>query len=260
MEPIVSMRIAIFVAAILAAPAAAETPSFGALAAVSSGVPAPPLVKRDARDDVRSGKSAGRAVRTFRDCSECPAMVALPGGGLLIGSPESEPGRHGNEGPQRQLQIEAFAVSETEITRRQFRTFLDATHRQVEPGCDTHGDGTDGNWDHMPSASWSDPGFSQTDNHPVVCVTWQDARDYAAWVATRTGQPYRLLTEAEWEYAARAGTAGAFYWGDDEDAACRYANGGDRSLPRALPTWSIAIARAQREGEMKGVLVTNDER
>jgi formylglycine-generating enzyme required for sulfatase activity len=186
-------------------------------------------------------------------------MVALPGGGLLIGSPDSEPGRHGNEGPQRQLQIAPFAVSETEITRGQFRAFLRATHRQVEPGCDTHGDGTDGNWDHVPSASWSDPGFAQTDDHPVVCVTWQDARDYAAWVAARTGQPYRLLTEAEWEYAARAGTTSAFYWGNDEDAACRFANGGDRSLTRALPSWSIAIARAQREGEMGARLLNCDD-
>jgi formylglycine-generating enzyme required for sulfatase activity len=180
---------------------------------------------------------------------DSPRMRNVPGGTFLIGSPDDEPGRHKNEGPQRQLSIHAFAVSETEVTVGQFAAFVKATKRAMPTGCDTHGDGADGNWDRAPSASWRSPGFAQGPHHPVVCITWQDARDYAAWLATRTGHPYRLLYEAEWEYAARAGTTTAFYWGTAEEESCAYANGGDRSLLQALPAWAKAIAQAQKEGE-----------
>jgi len=201
----------------------------------------------------------GVPIERTRDCADCPTMIFVPGGRFTIGSPDAEPGRHSNEGPRRPVDIASLAVSETEITRGQFRAFLRATGRRPEPGCDTHGDGTDGNWDHVPTASWSAPGFAQTDEHPVVCITWQEAADYAAWLAARTGRHYRLLGEAEWEYAARAGTGTAFYWGDDEDAACAYANGGDRSLVRALPTWAIAIRAAQAAAEAGARILACDD-
>jgi formylglycine-generating enzyme required for sulfatase activity len=195
----------------------------------------------------------------IRDCPDCPVMIVVPGGEFLIGSPPAEPGRHANEGPQRRLDIGTLAVSETEITKKQFQTYLRATNRHVASGCDTHGDGKDGNWDFVPDASWTNPGFRQRDDHPVVCVSWQDAHDYASWIAARTGQPYRLLSEAEWEYAARAGSTTAFYWGAGEDDACRFANGGDRSLVRELPAWSDAISTAQREGEPGARLLECDD-
>ena len=187
--------------------------------------------------------------RSVQDCPDCPGMRNVPGGTFLIGSPDDEPGRHKNEGPQRTLSIHALAVSATEITVGQFAAFVDATKRTTPAGCDTHGDGADGNWDFAPAASWRSPGFAQTAEHPVVCITWQDARDYAAWLASRTGRPYRLLYEAEWEYAARAGTTSAFYWGRAEEDSCAYANGGDRSLLQALHAWANAIAQAKKEGE-----------
>ena len=68
-----------------------------------------------------------------------------------------------------------------------------------------------------PDASWKKLGFEQDDNHPVVCVTWNDAQDYARWLSQRTGRTYRLLTEAEWEYAARAGTSTPYSWGANAD-------------------------------------------
>lgn len=184
-----------------------------------------------------------------RDCRDCPRMRVLGGGTFVIGSPDDEPGRHRNEGPQRTLSIAAVAVGETEVTVGQFAAFVKATARRMPAGCDTHGDGKDGNWDRSPSASWRSPGFAQTDEHPVVCITWQDAHDYAAWLAARTGKPYRLPYEAEWEYAVRAGTTTAFYWGTAETQSCAYANGGDRSLLQALPAWAEALAQAQKDGE-----------
>ncbi len=81
--------------------------------------------------------------------------------------------------------------------------------------------GADGEIKSEPDKSWRDPSFPQTDRDPVVCVSWYDARVYAAWLSQVTGKTYRLLTDAEWEYAARAGTTTSRPWGDDANAGCR---------------------------------------
>ena len=170
-------------------------------------------------------------------------MIALAGGPSVIGSPADEPERHKDEVLQHTEDIGAFAVSETEITRAQFAAFVAYTKRQMPIGCYTHGDGIDTTSDLDADASWRAPRFEQTDDHPVVCVTWEDAKDYVAWLSRKTGQSYRLLTDAEWEYAARAATTSAYFWGDDADRGCAWMNGGDPSLARALPPWTQAIAR-----------------
>jgi formylglycine-generating enzyme required for sulfatase activity len=87
-------------------------------------------------------------------------------------------------------------------------------------------------WRSLPGSSWQYPPFPQADDHPVICVNWDDAAAYAAWLSQRTGHRYRLLSESEWEYAARAGTVTARYWGDGTEQACEWANVADRDSPR----------------------------
>jgi formylglycine-generating enzyme required for sulfatase activity len=110
----------------------------------------------------------------------------------MMGSPESEKGHQKDESPVHEVHIAyTFAFSKLPITHGERKRFVDDTG---------HKDGSD---------------CEREDNRPVVCVSWQDARDYAAWMSRKTGQHYRLPTEAEYEYAARAGTTTAYYWGQD---------------------------------------------
>ncbi len=206
-----------------------------------------------------TSRQPSQAGRAFIDCADCPRMVVIPSGSFMMGSPEDEPGRRQYEGPQRTLSIATFAVSETEITRGRYAAFAQETNRPAAGGCYTHGDGTDDISDLVLSASWRDPGFEQTLDHPVVCVSWRDAKDYAAWLAGKTGQNYRLPSEAEWEYAARAGTTTAFFWGESADRDCVHMNGGDHSLVRAVPAWQGSVLKALRAGDPRARLVECDD-
>ncbi|HXM94378.1 MAG TPA: formylglycine-generating enzyme family protein [Candidatus Dormibacteraeota bacterium] len=148
-------------------------------------------------------------------------MVVIPAGSFTMGSPASEPGRYDEEGPQRRVSIRQFGVGKFDVTRGQWAVFVSATKRETRGGCFWTGrSGSKSD----PAGSWRDAGFSQDDDHPVVCVTWGDAQAYVRWLNQRTGRRYRLLTEAEWEYAARAGTTTPYPWGPS--ASHEYANYG----------------------------------
>lgn len=177
-------------------------------------------------------------------------MVALAGGRFVIGSPPGEPKRHRNEGPQRALELAAFAIAQTEVTVAQYARFIADTHHAMEGDCMTEGDVLDGKAKLDPRASWRDPTFPQTAEHPVVCVSWQDAADYAAWLSRTSGHDYRLPSEAEWEYAARGGTATAYFWGDQRDLGCGHANGADQSLQRVMPPSWPAVYGACDDGAL----------
>lgn len=168
---------------------------------------------------------------TFRDCADCPEMVAIPGGAFLMGSPETEPGRAPEEGPQRRVTIQKLAVGKFDVTRGQWAAFAAATTRPTVGGC-AWANATGHRPD--PEASWRHVDFPQGDDHPVVCVTFQDAQDYVAWLTKRTGHRYRLLSEAEWEYAARAGSTSAWFWGAEADHA--HANYGAEGCCSGLAT------------------------
>ena len=162
--------------------------------------------------------------RRFRDCADCPEMVVVPPGSFLMGSPEGEQGRSGREGPQHNVLIpRALAIGRTEVTRAQFARFVaDSGHKFDGGGCD-----------------WENPGFAQSDDHPVVCVNWHDAHAYSQWLARKTGKNYRLLSEAEWEYAARAGQQTAYYWGEAFDPqGCKYANIADATAKKTVDVFS----------------------
>ena len=174
----------------------------------------------------------------FRDCPHCPQMVVVPAGSFEMGSPASEEERFDDEGPQHRVTIGSnFAVGVHEVTRGEFARFVSATERSTGDSCWMW---EDGGWEERSGRSWRSPGFSQEDSHPVVCVSWDDARAYASWLSRETGEEYRLLSEAEWEYAARAGTRTARYWGEAAPGQCRYANGADLAAKRRNSGWTVA--------------------
>jgi formylglycine-generating enzyme required for sulfatase activity len=161
---------------------------------------------------------------TFRECENCPEMVVVPAGSFTMGSPEWERDRDNNEGPQHVVAIaKPFAVGKFHVTVDQYAAFVQETGYQATSKC------YDGK---SSSRSWRDPGWPQESAHPVVCVTWDDAKAYVDWMAKETRKPYRLLSEAEFEYAARGRTSpGAyprFWFGNDEKELCRYGNGADQ--------------------------------
>ena len=168
----------------------------------------------------------------FRDCPDCPEMVVIPAGSFTMGSTASEL-EHDSfseirlqlEGSLRVVNIKQFAVGKFDITRGQWAAFVSATNRPTTGGCSwSFLPGAPGSkpWDPHPEASWKNLGYTQDDNHPVVCLTWNDVQDYAQWLSRKTGANYRLLTESEWEYAARSGTSTPYPWG--QTASHEYAN------------------------------------
>ena len=163
--------------------------------------------------------------RRFRDCEGCPEMVVLPAGSYRMGSPPDEEGRDDSEGPVHRVTIsKPIAVGRYEVTRGEYRRFVKETEYTKGGACLTV-DG--GEIKEDSGRGWRNPGYGQNDNHPVVCVSWEDARAYARWLSRKTGKTYRLPSESEWEYAARAGTSTATYWGDDPADVCAYENSWD---------------------------------
>ena len=179
--------------------------------------------------------TSGRAPGTvLRDCPECPEMVVIPAGSFTMGSSAEEKSwaaSHGgsmeavaDEAPQHLVSLPSFALGKYDVTRGEYAAFVRETRYPPGDGC---GRGRAiFKWEKDAKLNWENPGQTQTDRDPVVCVSWQDARAYIAWLNRKTDRgaasangPYRLPSEAEWEYAARAGTTTKFYWGDDDSAA-----------------------------------------
>jgi formylglycine-generating enzyme required for sulfatase activity len=153
---------------------------------------------------------------TIKDCPDCPEMVVIPAGSYMMGCSANDSGCYTEEKPSHLVAIQQFAAGKFDITRGQWAVFVAATNRTTTGGCawsNLPADTSLKPWDLNPAASWKHLGFPQHDDHPAVCITWKDVQDYLTWISKKTGAHYRLLTEAEWEYAARAGTMTGFPWG-----------------------------------------------
>ena len=137
---------------------------------------------------------------TFQDCVSCPEMVVLPGGSFTMGSPNDEYRRFDNEGPQREVSISRFAAGKYEVT------FGEYAACRADGGCQ----------DHDPTIDFRKDALWMSAQRPVMQVNAKDAEAYVNWLNSKVdGTPYRLLSEAEWEYAARAGTNTPFHTGEE---------------------------------------------
>ena len=159
----------------------------------------------------------------FQDCEVCPEMVVIPAGSIRIGAPFAEGGD--DEWPIHEVVIsQPLAVGKYEVTKFEFAMFVVATEYSIDFSCRYLGEI---GWEE--GVSWRNPGFRQTQRDPVVCVSWEDAKTYVAWLSRKTGETYRLPSEAEWEYAARAGGADRYFFGNSASMLCKYGNGVDGS-------------------------------
>ena len=130
---------------------------------------------------------------SFKECEQCPEMVVVPAGSFAMGSPQSEPERQDNEGPQHQVTFaRQFAVGKFAVTFDEWDACV------ADGGCNGY--------------KPSDQGWGRG-RRPVINVSWNDAKTYVAWLSSKTGKTYRLLSEAEREYVTRAGTTTPFWWG-----------------------------------------------
>jgi formylglycine-generating enzyme required for sulfatase activity len=163
--------------------------------------------ERESRHHARAPAEPAEARRAnelpgFRDCPDCPEMIRLAAGGFTMGSPPTEPDRDKNEGPQHSVTLPAFYLGKYDITFDEWDACAAAN------ACSRHPD---------------DKGWGRG-RHPVIDVSWEDVQQYLTWLSGKAGHAYRLPSEAEWEYAARAGTGSAYWWGDDIGAgraACK---------------------------------------
>jgi formylglycine-generating enzyme required for sulfatase activity len=155
----------------------------------------------------------------FKECaSGCPVMIVIPAGKFTMGSPENEPDREASEGPQHEVTVaQPFAVSKFEVTFEEWDACVAAARC---PGVPDH---------------WG------RGRMPVINVSWRDAKQYVDWLSELTQKDYRLLTEAEWEYAARAGSVTRYFWGDDPRGGNANCNGcGSRwDLQQTAPVGSL---------------------
>ena len=166
-------------------------------------------------------------------CEDCPQMATIPAGTFMMGFDGGEPDRY--DGPPHEVTIaRPFELSLYEVTHGEFSKFVEDTEYEPAKACAVY---VKDGWGHRDWANWQNPGIERPpqDNEPVTCVSWNDATAYISWLNEKTGETYRLPTEAEFEYAARAGTSSTFAWGEDPNGGCEQANQFDTTGVEAFP-------------------------
>jgi formylglycine-generating enzyme len=170
-------------------------------------------------------------------------MVRISAGKFMMGSPKDEEGREDDEGPQHEVTLKKdFYLGKYEVTRGQFRRFVESEGYQTEAEMD--GKGSYG-WDEADEGfkldeqyNWKNVGFAQSDDHPVVNVSWNDAVKYCEWLSKKAGKRFRLPTEAEWEWSCRARVLNRFNFGDDAKELAKHGNVADGTAREKYPKWA----------------------
>ncbi len=170
-------------------------------------------------------------------------FVRIPHGTFLMGSPDFDKDAFPEDKPQHEVEItKDFYLSKYLVTKKQFARFAEAAKYQTEAEADGKGgwgyDGKDVKQD--PKFTWRDPGFAQSDDHPVVEASWNDATEFCKWASDVTKRRIVLPTEAQWEYACRAGTTTRYFTGDKAEGLDGSANVADRTFKKKFPKLEIA--------------------
>jgi formylglycine-generating enzyme required for sulfatase activity len=226
-------------------------PIFGPAPGPTPGPPPPPLTDcsgpvaaflgSQCHDPLSAEQEHGLKPRnSFRECADCPEMVVLPSGRFTMGTPpDKDKDIRDTDETAHEVSIDKmFAAGRQHVTVGQFAAFVRETGYAASSKCWTYEGAKSESRD---GRSWNQPGLPQGPSHPVVCVSWGDAKAYTDWLASKTHKPYRLLTEAEWEYAARGRTSPGvyprFWFGDaDDKEICAYGNFLDRRAQDGI-TW-----------------------
>jgi formylglycine-generating enzyme required for sulfatase activity len=176
----------------------------------------------------------GKPGTELRDCAECAVLKVLPPGSFRQGAAVEDAASGAADKPAHLVSVAyALAVAVNDVTVGEFSAFVADTARDMA-GCEIY----DGAWRVQVDASWNNPGFSQTAQHPVTCVSWADATAYAQWLSAKSGHRYRLPSASEWEYASRAGLEAPQPWEGTPARACAFANVADEGAARRYPGWS----------------------
>lgn len=183
-----------------------------------------------------------------------PEMIPIAGGSFMMGCAESDRQCESYEKPARPVNIGPYYISATEITVGQFRDFISNTgyvtdadkNSDGNSGCFTWSDSggisrSEAKWGWDKTKNWNNPGYKQTPDHPVTCVSWNDANSYVQWLAKRTGRAYALPSESEWELAARAGTEGKYGSANKPTGLCAIANVADNTQSPSGSKWASRI-------------------
>lgn len=157
----------------------------------------------------------------------------IPGGYFIIGD-HSGSGQD-DEQPLKEINIEGFWMMATEVTRAAYAEFIHQQSYSYEKGCWVH----EGGWVKRNNLDWQNPGFVQDENHPVTCVSWNDVQAFIAWLNSQSSYQFRLPTEAEWEFATRAGSDTIYFFGESSSRLCEFANAADISSLQDYPEFSV---------------------
>ncbi len=168
-----------------------------------------PQLKSSSASASGSGSNYASSGKSFTEPETGMEFVWVPKGCFQMGSPSSESGRYSDEGPVHRVCVDGFWLGKYEVTNGQYRRYKSGHNSKSYKGNSLNGD-----------------------SQPVVEVSWEDATAFSEWLSRKSGKKFRLPTEAEWEYAARAQTTTARFWGDGESGACNFANVNDRTSKR----------------------------